>query len=156
MDYDLNQDDPNPSDTPAGKYMDALVAARVLKWKVVGNHQGYPPDSKILTDIPKYSTDLNLAWGVFEKTKRLYTEFKVWDQGEQTCHTVEVSADKEYMSGGETMSEAICRVVLKMKLGQDIHDDVILDDASLDQELRENKRARVGKSGKRSGESYSE
>lgn len=63
---------------PAGRELDALVAERVMGWKLFASEPGYgrPPHqiTLVLTPIPHYSTDIAAAWIIVEKLRDMWTE----------------------------------------------------------------------------------
>jgi hypothetical protein len=69
----------------AGRELDALIAERVMGWKVFACEPGYgrPPNkliSLVLDMIPDYSTKIQAAWLVCEKLHDASTDYRIWNR----------------------------------------------------------------------------
>jgi hypothetical protein len=71
----------------AGREMDALVAEKVMGWKVSYTYEGYPryedhgPVGSYWASIPEFSTRIEKAWEVVEKMDSLGWKFGMVQDG---------------------------------------------------------------------------
>ena len=107
----------------AGPELDALVAEKVMGWRMIRNdpllsHTGWiDGDGRKRTryDPPPYSTDIAAAWEVLEK----FPWFRIDNRGDyegNQAFMVELSDDAKNLSGkmwAPTAPLAICRAALR-------------------------------------------
>ena len=115
----------NYDEMPAGREMDALVAEKVMGWRMMRGHWVPPeaaPETNILacpTSTYRYSTDIAAAWEVVEKVNllepygdTLWKDQRGWVFG---VHDVDGAgyAYEDVTVIADTAPLAICRAALK-------------------------------------------
>ena len=132
----------NTDDLPAGRELDALVAEKVMGWRITawndgepwGNREVFPPFEPIngipadcdcishseAGEPPHYSTDIAAAWEVVEKLwdEDFHVQFQLVHQVTAGKWRVEFPTRKvphhNYVfAHADTASLAICRAALK-------------------------------------------
>jgi hypothetical protein len=108
---------------PAGREMDALIAASVMGWVNVSEVRpnlltdviGKPPDFDYKDIVPHYSTDISVAWGIIDKSECYIIDNQV-SQEESVDGIKRVNAQVFIGRWGyaeaETAPLAICRAAL--------------------------------------------
>jgi hypothetical protein len=120
-----------------GPELDALVAERVMGWKRTNRRPCYPeawanypqewfltPDGSVenVTNLPRYSADITVAWEVMEKLRGLFDEDYFWHIATLRHGRVSAYFAEEYppatgkrivgRSEADTAPEAICKAAL--------------------------------------------
>ena len=95
-----------------GRELDALVAEKVMGYKVRDEEHYEVPPLRAIYWIPKYSTDIAAAWMVVEKLKGLEPELS-WSD-EDHCWFVHFQKSRPSICPfGITAPHAICLAALK-------------------------------------------
>lgn len=103
-----------------GRELDALVAEKVMGWKIVSNRYecsdeqcncrtGYLNDMHFL---PNYSSDIAAAWEVAEKMDDTFTDLHRYKKDEWFCQM------RKVCMRGDSAPHAICLAALKVIEGR--------------------------------------